>query len=153
MAFDIIDARILEALQENARISISGLSKKINLSLSAISERLKKLENSGIINQYTAILNPKAMHRSLQAIMMVGVDGSGDMRELVKLVESSDEILECHFIAGTCDYILKIYTENTDTLAALVVKIKGIKGVKTTETNVFLNTIKNKYSVSPTALK
>ncbi len=153
MAFDIIDAKILEALQENARISISGLSKKINLSLSAISERLKKLENSGIIDQYTAILNAKAMRRSLQAIMMIGVDGSGDMKELVKLVESSDEILECHLIAGTCDYMLKISTENTDTLAALVVKIKSIKGVKSTETNVFLNTIKNNYSVPPTSLK
>ena len=54
---DSIDTKILEALQENSRISISDLSKKVNLSLSAVSERLKKLEASNIIEKYTVILN------------------------------------------------------------------------------------------------
>ena len=58
---DIIDVKILEVLQDNARVSISELSKKVNLSLSAVSERLKKLENSNIIESYTAILDAKLM--------------------------------------------------------------------------------------------
>jgi len=151
MALDSIDAKILEVLQENAKVSISELSKRINLSLSAVSERIKKLENSGVIEQYTTILNHKLMNKDLQALMMVSVDGTGDMRELVKLVNESDEILECYFIAGACDYILKIATKDTDSLAALVVKIKSIKGVKTTETNICLNKIKQKFSVPPTS--
>lgn len=153
MILDSLDAKILEVLQENARVSISDLSKRINLSLSAVSERLKKLESSGVIEQYTAILNPKEMDRDLQALMMVSVDGSGDMKELINLVNSSDEIIDCYFIAGACDYILKIATKDTDSLAALVVKVKSIKGVKTTETNVFLSKIKEKYSVRPVAGK
>ena len=60
---DIIDVRILEVLQDNARVSISELSRRVNLSLSAVSERLKKLENSNIIESYTAILDAKRMGR------------------------------------------------------------------------------------------
>ena len=60
---DLIDIKILEVLQENARVSISDLSKKVNLSLSAVSERLKKLENSKIISKYTVILEPKLMDK------------------------------------------------------------------------------------------
>jgi len=153
MALDSIDAKILEVLQENARVSISVLSKRINLSLSAVSERLKKLESSGVIDRYTTVLDPKMMNKTLEALMMVSVDGSGDMKDLLKLVNNSDEILECYFIAGACDYILKIATENTDTLAALVVKVKAIKGVKNTETNVVLNRIKQEYSVAPVVSK
>lgn len=153
MTLDSIDAKILEELQQNARVSISDLSKKINLSLSAVSERLKKLEGSGVIQQYTAILDPRAMDRNLRALMMVSVDGSGNMNELLKLVKESPEILECYFIAGACDYILKVATKDTDSLASLVVKIKAIKGVKTTETNVFLDQIKQEYSVAPVAGK
>jgi Lrp/AsnC family leucine-responsive transcriptional regulator len=62
---DTIDSKILEVLQENSRVSISDLSKQVNLSLSAVSERLKKLEASGIIEKYTVILDSKALGRSL----------------------------------------------------------------------------------------
>ena len=153
MTLDSIDAKILEVLQENARVSISELSKKINLSLSAVSERLKKLESSGVIEQYTTILNPKAMDKNLHAMMMVSVDGLGDRKELIRLVNESEEILECYFIAGPCDYILKVATKDTDSLADLVMAVKAIKGVKTTETNIFLDRVKQEFSVAPTAGK
>ena len=153
MVLDSIDAKILEVLQENARVSISELSKKINLSLSAVSERLKKLESSGVIEQYTTILDHKAMDRDLRAMMMVSVDGSINREELRKLVNESEEILECYFIAGAWDYIMKIATKDTESLAELVKKVKSIKGVKTTETDIFLEQFKQQYSVVPTAGK
>lgn len=62
---DVIDVKILEVLQENSRVSISELSRKVNLSLSAVSERLKKLENSSIISKYTVILDPKLLGKDL----------------------------------------------------------------------------------------
>jgi len=153
MTLDIIDAKILEILQENARVSISDLSKRINLSISAVSERLKKLEQSGVIDQYTTILNSKAMDRGLLAIMMVGVDGSLNQKELLALVASSEEILECTFVTGTCDYIIKISTKDTDSLGVIMKKIKEIKGVKSTETNVVIDCLKLKHSVSPVSNK
>ena len=149
MTIDIIDAKILEVLQENARISYSELSKKINLSLSAVSDRLKKLEAGGIISQYTAILDPVSLDRELQAYMMINVDSTGNLDELFEVIESADEVLEAHFVAGDFDYILKIATRNTSTLAALVNRIKAVKTVKRTETTVILTDLKQRYSVPP----
>ena len=74
MALDTIDVKILEVLQENARVSISELSKQVNLSLSAVSERLKKLESSSIIEQYTTVLNSAAMEKDLSVIMMISME-------------------------------------------------------------------------------
>ena len=62
---DIIDVKILEVLQANSRVSISELSKKVNLSLSAVSERLKKLESSNVIEKYTVILNSQALDKEV----------------------------------------------------------------------------------------
>ena len=153
MALDTIDVRILEVLQENARVSISELSKQVNLSLSAVSERLKKLENSNIIEQYTTVLNPSAMEKELSAIMMISMEDPSDTVEFRRLVQELDEILECHYITGTYDYVLKITTKNMATLELLMNKIKSIKSIKHTETNVIFSTIKNKHSVVPIATK
>ena len=153
MALDTIDVRILEVLQDNARVSISELSKQVNLSLSAVSERLKKLENSNIIEQYTTVLNPAAMEKELSAIMMISMEDPSDTPEFRRLVQDLDEILECHYITGTYDYVLKITTKNMATLELLMNKIKSIKSIKHTETNVIFSTIKNKHSVVPIATK
>ena len=133
--------------------SISELSKQVNLSLSAVSERLKKLENSNIIEQYTTVLNPAAMEKELSAIMMISMEDPSDTVEFRRLVQELDEILECHYITGTYDYVLKITTKNMATLELLMNKIKSIKSIKHTETNVIFSTVKNKHSVVPIATK
>ena len=68
---DDIDKKILKRLQENARVTISVLSSEISLSMPAISERLKKLEASGVIKQYTAILNPELVDKQLMALVFL----------------------------------------------------------------------------------
>ena len=151
MTIDVIDAKILEVLQENARISYSELSKRINLSLSAVSDRLKKMEASGMISSYTTILDPAALDRQLQAYMMVNVDSSGNIDDFLKLIDEDDEVLEAHFVAGDFDYLLKIATKNTATLADLVNRIKAVKSVKRTETTIILTGLKQRYSVPPIA--
>ena len=153
MALDTIDVKILEVLQDNARVSISELSKQVNLSLSAVSERLKKLENSNIIEQYTTVLNPSAMEKDLSAIMMISMEDPSDTDEFRRMVQEQDEILECHYITGTYDYVLKITTKNMSTLEQLMNKIKSINSIKHTETNVIFSTVKNKHSVMPIATK
>ena len=153
MALDVIDVKILEVLQENARVSISELSKQVNLSLSAVSERLKKLESGNIIEQYTAVLNSSAMDKELSVIMMISMDDPSSLDEFTKLVSEQDEILECHYVTGEYDYILKITTKNTATLEQLMNRIKSIDNIKRTQTNVILSSLKNKHSVAPIATK
>ena len=153
MALDSIDARILEVLQKNARVSISDLSKQVNLSLSAVSERLKKLESSGTIKQYTAIVDPQMMNRELSVIMMVGLEHPSMTDAFNEFVKNCDEILECNYITGEYDYELKIATKNTASLAVLQNRIKSSTGIKNTQTNVILDTVKQMYSVRPEAVK
>jgi len=155
MTIDSIDVKILEVLQTNARVSISDLSKQVNLSLSAVSERLKKLETSGIIEQYTAIISPKAMEKELSVLMFVSLESTtgSTVKELQLFVDNADEILECSHITGEYDYALNITTKNTETLEKLMSTIKSISGVRHCQTNVILSYSKKRYSVSPIANK
>ena len=150
---DIIDVKILEVLQANSRVSISELSKKVNLSLSAVRERLKKLESSNVIEKYTVILNSQALDKELSVIMNISLENPHQTSEFLNFVRTEDEILECHYVTGEYDYVLKITTRNTATLEHLMNRIKGISGIKRTQTNVVLSSVKHMYSVSPTPNK
>jgi Lrp/AsnC family transcriptional regulator, leucine-responsive regulatory protein len=146
---DTIDSKILKLLQINARISASEISNQINLSVSAVSERLKKLESSGIIIQYTTIINPRQLNKELTALMFISLERPKYANHFLEYVESENEILECHYLAGEFDYSLKIVTKGTFTLEALLNRIKSVPGVQKTRTNVVLSTTKNKYSIVP----
>jgi Lrp/AsnC family leucine-responsive transcriptional regulator len=146
---DTIDINILKILQENARISNSEISSKINLSLSATGERIKKLENSGVIKQYTAILDNESLGRDLMAVMNVSLERPQFTEKFMNFIEEEDQILECLYTAGGYDYIIKIVTKNTYTLEKLLTRIKSVEGVLKTNTNVVLSTPKYHYSVEP----
>lgn len=150
---DIIDVKILEVLQANSRVSISELSKKVNLSLSAVSERLKKLESSNVIEKYTVILNSQALDKELSVIMNISLENPHLTSDFLEFVRAEEEILECHYVTGEYDYVLKITTRNTATLENLMNRIKGISGIKRTQTNVVLSSVKHLYSVSPSPNK
>ncbi|MDD7409328.1 MAG: Lrp/AsnC family transcriptional regulator [Anaerovoracaceae bacterium] len=147
---DTIDVKILEVLQDNSRVSISELSKKVNLSLSAVSERLKKLENSSVINKYTAILDPKLMGKDLSVIISIGLESTTDTDAFLEYVDSEPEILACYYITGEYDYMLKVVTTDTSSLEHIMNNIRSFSGIKRTQTNVILSTTKMKNSVSPT---
>lgn len=146
---DNIDIRIIKLLQKNARITVSEISSEINLSVSAVSDRLKKLEYTGIIQQYTAILDARLLRKSLTAIMFISLERPKYTEKFVEFVKGEDEILECHYLAGDYDYALKILTESTYTLEKLLNRIKSVQGVQKTKTVVTLSTVKNNYSVTP----
>jgi Lrp/AsnC family leucine-responsive transcriptional regulator len=146
---DAIDVKIIKLLQKNARVTASEISSEINLSVPAVSERLKKLESSGVIQQYTAIVNPRMVKKELTAIMFVTLERPKYSEKFVEVVNSIDEIIECHYLAGDYDYSLKILTENTFSLEELITKIKAVQGIHRTRTIVVLSTIKNNYSVTP----
>jgi Lrp/AsnC family leucine-responsive transcriptional regulator len=146
---DEIDIKILKILINNGRQTVSEISSQVNLSIPAVSERIKKLEKTGIIEKYIAILDPKKLNKDLTAIMLVGIEKIEPVSEFLKFIKSNDDILECHYIAGDYDYLLKIVTENTSTLEKLLNNIKSLKGVHKTKTVFVLSTAKNNKSVIP----
>ena len=147
---DAIDTSIIKILQGNSRSSISEISTAVNLSIPAVSERIKKLESSGIIRQYTAILDPVHMKKDLTAIVFISLERPKFNDAFIVFIQGQDEILECHYLAGDFDYALKVVTENTASLELLLNRIKSVPGIQKTRTIVVLSTIKNNYSVAPT---
>jgi len=148
---DGIDINILKLLQKNARVTVSEIAGEVTLSVPAVCERLKKLDASGIIQQYTTIINPKKLKKDLTAIMFISLERPRFSVGFTEYVIGENDILECNYLAGDYDYALKIITESTTTLEKLLNRIKSVQGVQKTRTVVVLSTVKNNYSVSPEA--
>lgn len=146
---DTIDINILKLLKENSRVSASEISSKINLSIPAVSDRLRKLDASGVIEKYTVIISNKKMNKNITVIMFVSLKNPNFTNKFVEFVQNENEIIECHYLTGDFDYALKIVTEDTETLEKILNEIKLIKGVLRTKTVVTLSTIKNNYSIPP----
>jgi Lrp/AsnC family transcriptional regulator, leucine-responsive regulatory protein len=144
---DELDIDILRLLKENAKIPASEISNHINLSVSAVGERLKKLEKSGVIKQYTTILNPNVLKKDLTALMFISLERPQVSEEFLKYVQLEEEIMDCYYLAGDYDYMIKIATENTRSLERLLNRIKSISGIIKTNTIVVLATEKESYSV------
>jgi len=146
---DNLDIKILKILQQNSRVTASEISNRINLSIPAVGDRLKKLDASGIIEKYTVILSAKKLNKHLMIIMFVSLESPKFTDPFINVIQVDDEIVECHYLAGDFDYVLKIITESTESLERLLNKIKNIPGVQKTKTNVSLSTIKNNHSIIP----
>jgi len=152
---DDFDIKILEILQKNGRTRRNDLAEAIGLSVPSVSERLRKLEERGIIKGYTAVLDAKILGRDIAAFVIVNVDSSKHYPQFLQHVNETDEILECHAITGEGTYILKVKTHNTSTLEKLLSKIQSWPGVLGTKTSVVLSSPKEttQIKVDKTPLK
>ena len=139
---DDIDIKILEILQKQGRTRRNDLAEHVGLSLPAASERLRKLEESGIISGYFAKLDHKRLGKDITAFITATVDSSKHFSSFVDHLNNSDEILECHAITGEGTHMLKVRTENTASLEKLLAKIQSWQGVVKTTTSVVLSTAK-----------
>ncbi len=146
---DRVDKEILDILRENARETVSEISHRINLSVSAVSDRLKKLEASGVIEKYTAILSPEILDKTLTAIIMVALERPSSTVEFKRFVENEKDIIDCYYLAGDYDYALKIMTKDTTTLAELLTNIKNREGLLKTKTTIVLDTLKDSHTIMP----
>ena len=139
---DEIDITILEILQKTGRTKRIDLASTVGLSLPSVSERLRKLEETGFIKGYFASIDPKKVGKDITAFIFVSVDSSKHYHSFVEHAHTVEDILECHAITGEGSHLLKIRTENTSTLEKLLAKIQSWQGVMGTRTNVVLSTTK-----------
>ncbi|HWP82030.1 MAG TPA: Lrp/AsnC family transcriptional regulator [Bacteroidota bacterium] len=139
---DDIDRKILEILQKNGRTRRNDLSEKVGLSLPAASERLRKLEEAGYIQGYFAKINHKLLGKDITAFVVVTVDSSKHFGSFLDHASSTDEVLECHAVTGDGTHLIKIRTENTESLEKLLAKIQSWQGVVKTTTMIVLSTSK-----------
>jgi Lrp/AsnC family leucine-responsive transcriptional regulator len=142
MTLDSIDIKILETLQVNGRTRRNDLAELVGLSIPSVSERLRKLEDAGIITGYFARLDPKKLGKDITAFIAVKVDNSKHYQAFVEHANATDEIIECHAITGDGSHLLKIRTADTSSLEKLLAKIQSWTGVTGTQTNLVLSTSK-----------
>lgn len=140
---DSMDGSILKELQQNARASASEISKRVNLSVPAVAERIRKLESAGIIRQYTVRMDREKTGKPLLAFMLVNIDGTENINAFRETVIRHGDVLECHHVAGAHDYLLKIATADMKALEAFISQtLKTIPGVAATNTMISLMTLK-----------
>lgn len=121
IALDPMDRRILEILQKRGRISNSDLADEVNLSASACHRRVQRLEKDGFIRDYVALLNPKKI--GVPATIFVEITLSTQADEVLEAFEKAvariPDVLECHLMAGSADYMLKMVAEDTEDFARI----------------------------------
>jgi len=139
---DEIDISILNHLQKNGRAQRNKIAELVNLSVPSVSERMKKLEERGLIEGYKAILNAKDFNFDITAFLFVQVDGSENYPSFVEKVHDEPEILECHSITGDGSHLLKVRTKNTSSFEKLLSRIQSWDGVDKTRSNLVLSSFK-----------
>ena len=121
MQLDATDRRILEVLQKQGRISNADLAERINLSPSACHRRVERLEESGFIDAYVALLNARKLNRPTTVFVEITLSGQADevLEAFEREVKKVPAVLECHLMAGTADYLLKVMAEDTEDFARI----------------------------------
>lgn len=140
--FDVTDAKILSVLQQRGRTKRNELAEQVKLSVPSISERLRKLEEAGVIRSFNAVVEPRKVGLEVTAFIFLTTESSKHYPALIEHAKALDEVLECHAITGEGSHILKIRTESTATLEQLLSKIQAWPGVLNTRTDIVLSSPK-----------
>lgn len=133
---DNIDKKILELLQNNGRVTVKEITQTISLTAPAVSERIKRMEKEGIIQGYTAIINPKKVGRNVHAIISVSIKPQ-DREKLLELVETEPMVVECYHVTGDYSYFVKVDAAEIGDLEKLIIKFQKMGS---TSTQIILST-------------
>lgn len=146
---DTIDLRILEILQRDARATQAEIAKRVRLSQPSVADRIHKLEARGVILGYVARVDPAQLGKDITAFIGVGISHPKYFEQFGKKILALPDVLECHRVAGSDSYVLKIRTENTRSLDRLLIEqIRTIPGVYRTETTLVLASIKEQLALA-----
>lgn len=142
---DRIARNILAALQENARTPLSRIGEKVGLSAPAVAERVKKLEDAGIIKGYHARIDPDSLGQSVSAFVHLTTDAR-NYPSVQVLAAKTPQINSCHHISGEASFILHLYVENLEKLESVVGKLSPLGQ---TQTFIVLSTLVDKSMTVP----
>ncbi|MHA2503706.1 MAG: Lrp/AsnC family transcriptional regulator [Candidatus Kariarchaeaceae archaeon] len=146
MELDIYDLKILQHLKKNARKTLKELEAEIDLKVSTIHNRIKRLEDSNVIKQYMAIIDHKSLDYNMISFIMiefVNQDNQLDQVEVAEQISQLPNVEEVHLVTGEFDILLKVRSKDIDDLSLFVTKnLKQIPGVGGSRTFVSLRSVK-----------
>lgn len=143
---DTLDLKILKILQQNSKITNLDLSKKIGLSPAPTLERVKKLENSGIVASYHAQIAPESMGLSVKTFVLVSLAWQKEnaLENFIDKINQVDEIVECYIITGEADFLMKLVCKDIPTYEKLLFKtLSKIEEIERLKTLMTLSTVKD----------
>jgi Lrp/AsnC family leucine-responsive transcriptional regulator len=145
---DAIDVELLKILQRQGRTKRNELAERVRLSIPAVSERLRKLEERGVIRSYNAVVEGRKVGIGMTAYIFITSESPSFYKGIIERAQVHPEILECHAVTGEGSHLLKIKTRSTETLEQLLSHIQSWPGVTNTRTNVVLSSPKEETVVS-----
>lgn len=133
---DPTDLRLLSALQRDGKLSNGELSEQVNLSPSACHRRVQRLEKEGYIDKYVALVNPRKVRRKTTVFVEITLRAQADdvLAAFEKSVAQVPDVLECHLMAGSADYLLKVVAEDAEDFARIhrryLASLPGVQGMQ-----------------------
>ena len=137
---DSIDRHILRLMQENCRLPLAKIGEQVGLSAPSVNERVRKLEESGVITGYHAVLDARLVGQDVTAFIGVSIGHPKGIGRFEDFVEDLDDVLECHHVTGGHTLLIKVKTTDTSSLEELIRRLRSIEGVVRTETMIVLST-------------
>jgi len=152
MTLDTIDYKLLDLLQKSARATQLEMAAAVGLSQPAVAERMRKLEQEGIITGYAARVDGRKLGKDITAFIGIRIEHPKYNAGFAKRILALPDVLECHRITGPDSYLLKVVTEDTRTLDSLISDLlRLIPGVTQTLTTVVTSSIKEGSHITPAA--
>lgn len=145
---DRIDVLLVDTLQHNAKQSLAVLGEQVGLTAPAVLERIRKLEQRGVIRGYHAQIDARAVGLDIASFIGVGVRDPACITGVEAWVVERPEILECHHVTGNYTLLIKAKVRNTSALESLINAIRACEGVTGTDTMVVFSTSVERVSVA-----
>jgi Lrp/AsnC family leucine-responsive transcriptional regulator len=151
MKLDSIDRQLLNFLQQDAKQTNKELASKLNMSVTAVYERIKKLEKSGVIDSYVTLLNKKSIERAFVAFCHIKlVKHSQDLvNQFEKIVATIDEVLEVYHLSGDYDYLLKVHVKDMESFRKFMVnKLTNIEHIGSSNSMFVISEVKHTTAIN-----
>ncbi|MCP1109973.1 Lrp/AsnC family leucine-responsive transcriptional regulator [Lachnospiraceae bacterium PF1-21] len=146
---DKVDYQILEILKSNGRERASEISKEVHLTVSTVIERIRKLEQTGVIKGYTVITDDPQVGNDVTVVIEISLEHPKYEDAFIESINSHPNIISCYYLTGEFDYMLKITCRSSQHLEEIHRWIKDQPGVRKTRTHYVLRTVKNIYTSLP----
>lgn len=147
---DQIDRKILELLQANSNITNAQLAQEIGLSPAPTLERVKKLEQAGIIRSYHALVDPAIVGLGVSTFVTVSLKGHNkeNIEKFISAIKKIEEVVECHHVTGQADFILKVVAPDIPAYQTLMLeKVTNIEVVDNLQSTIILSTFKDSKAI------
>ena len=135
---DSVDKEIIYMLMDNAKTSLAHISKNVGISTTAVHQRIKKLEQAGVIENSISFLNPKKIGYKVVSYIGVFLDQPSHYHDAIKALKDVNEVVEAHYTTGNYTIFLKVLCRDNDHLMEILNKLQKLKGVTRTETIISL---------------